>query len=410
MIPTYRLEGPAEAPVLVLANSLGTSAAMWDQQMPAFSPRFRVLRYEHRGHGGRLAPAAGPYSIADLGGDLVALLDHLGVERASICGVSLGGMVALWMGANRPERVDRLVLACTAARLEPPGPWGERAATVRRDGTSVLLGALLGRWFTGPWLSGRPDIATSVAAMLADVDAEGYAGCCEAIAAMGQTADLGAVTAPTLVIAGADDPVTPPQTGLELQQGIPGAALTVLASAAHLANIEAAGAFAAAVVDHLAGPASVRGDRVRRQVLGDTHVDRAPAGGSTFDAPFVDFITRYAWGEIWTRPGLDLRTRSAVTVAVLTALGRPGELALHIGGARRNGLTDAEIAEVLLHTSVYAGVPAANAAFAIASEILEGPDAGAGSAQEKEVPGVADGPAGPVAPGAATPGPAAPDR
>jgi 3-oxoadipate enol-lactonase/4-carboxymuconolactone decarboxylase len=283
-------------------------------------------------------------------------------------------MAALWVAAQRPERVDRLVLAATAARLGPPEGWAERAATVRAQGTGVLLGPLLGRWFTAPWLAAHPGVAATVGTMLAGADPEGYAGCCEAIGTMDQTGDLGAVMAPTLVIAGAEDPVTPPALGLQLQQGIPGAALTVLAGAAHLANIERSGAFTAALIDHVALPAAERGDLMRRAVLGDAHVDRSEAGGPAFDAPFVDLITRYAWGEIWTRPGLDLRTRSCMTVALLAGLGRLGELPLHLRGARRNGLSDEDIAEVLLHTAVYAGVPAANAAFAVARGVLEAMD------------------------------------
>jgi 3-oxoadipate enol-lactonase/4-carboxymuconolactone decarboxylase len=375
MIPTYRIDGPAGAPVLVLANSLGTTMSMWDAQMPALAARMRVVRYEHRGHGGGPAPVPGPYSIAELGGDLVDLLDHLGVERASICGLSLGGMVALWVGANRPERVERLVLACTSARLGPPEGWYERAATVRRDGTGVLVEATTGRWFTPAWRTAHPEVADQVAAMLGAADPEGYAGCCEAIAAMDQRPALAGVTAPTLVLAGAGDPVTSPSMGLELQAGIPGAALTVLASAAHLANIEQPEAFTAAVVDHLCGPAAARGDRVRRAVLGDAHVERSATTTTAFNAAFVDFITRYAWGEIWTRPGLDRRTRSCVTVALLAGLGRLEELPLHVRGARRNGLSDEEIAEVLLHTAIYAGVPASNAAFAAARGVLEAMDA-----------------------------------
>jgi 4-carboxymuconolactone decarboxylase len=127
------------------------------------------------------------------------------------------------------------------------------------------------------------------------------------------------------------------------------------------------------VVDHLAGPVASRGDRTRRSVLGDAHVDRSTAGSTPFNAPFLEFINRYAWGEIWTRPGLDRRMRSAMTVALLAGLGRLGELELHVGAARRNGLSDEEIAEVLLHTAIYAGVPAANAAFAVARRVLEEP-------------------------------------
>lgn len=371
MIPAHHVDGPAGAPVLVLSNSLGTTTAMWEPQLAVLATRFRVVRYEHRGHGGTRPFAPGPYTIAELGTDLVELLDHLGVERASLCGVSLGGMVALWVAAHHPERVERLVLACTAAELGPPGPWAERAVTVRASSPSALREALLGRWFTPGFVERRPEVAEAVTAMLAAADPEGYAGCCEAIGDLDLRPDLAAVAAPTLVVAGAADPVAPPARALELQSGIPGAALTVLAGAAHLANIEQAGAFTDAVVDHLAGRAASRGDAMRRRVLGDAHVDRSAAAETPLGAPFTDFITRTAWGDIWTRPTLDPRTRSCITLAALTALGRLEELELHVRGARRNGLTGEEVAEVLLHTAVYAGVPAANAALRVARRVLE---------------------------------------
>jgi 3-oxoadipate enol-lactonase / 4-carboxymuconolactone decarboxylase len=355
--------------VVVLANSLGTSSAMWAAQVGPLAQHRRVVRFEHRGHGGSPAPAP-PYSVADLGGDVVELLDHLGVERASVCGVSLGGMVAMWLGARHPERVDRLVLACTAAHLPPAEGWYERAATVRAEGTGVLLPALLGRWFTAGFVDGRPDVHADVEAMLAACDREGYAGCCEAIATMDQRAQLTAIAAPTLVIAGSTDPVTPPATGLSLHEAIAGSAFTVLPSAAHLANIEQADRFNAAVLDHLLDPVVERGRRTRREVLGDAHVDRSAATTSPFSAPFVDLITRYAWGDIWTRPGLDRKTRSCITLAMLVALGRHDELALHVRAARRNGLSADQIGEVLLQTAIYAGVPAANSAFAVAQRVL----------------------------------------
>jgi 3-oxoadipate enol-lactonase len=209
-----------------------------------------VVRYEHRGHGGSLTPP-GPYSIADFGRDVVELLDDLGVERASVCGVSLGGMVAMWLGARHPERVNRLVLACTAAHLPPAEGWYERAATVRSDGTAVLLPALLDRWFTPGFMARQPAIADEVTAMLAACDPEGYAGCCEAIATMDQRNLLGAIAAPTLVMAGSADPVTPPAMAFALHEAIPGSALTVLSAAAHLANIEQPDRFNAALLDHL---------------------------------------------------------------------------------------------------------------------------------------------------------------
>jgi 3-oxoadipate enol-lactonase/4-carboxymuconolactone decarboxylase len=388
MLPaSFRVEGPPGAPVLILLNSLGTSAAMWDPQMPVWRDRFRVVRCEHPGHGGTAADP-GPYRIADLADRVVELLNHLGEPTASICGLSLGGMVALSVATRHPDRVERLVLACTAAHLPPASGWAERAATVREQGTGVLLEAQLGRWFTPGFPARRPDIAALVATMLGAAEPEGYAGCCEAIAGMDQRADLAAVNAPTLVLAGAEDPVTPPVMALELATGIPGAALTVLAGAAHLANLEQPDRFTAAVTDHLTGLAVTRGRAARAAVLGEAHVARSDAARTDFDAPFTDFITRYAWGDIWTRPGLDRRSRSMLTLALLTGLGRTEEIAMHVRGARTNGLSEEEIAEVLLHTAVYAGVPTANRAFAIAKQTLAelaeaaGPTGGPGAARD----------------------------
>jgi 3-oxoadipate enol-lactonase/4-carboxymuconolactone decarboxylase len=376
MIPSsYRLEGPADAPLLVLSNSLGTTVDMWAPQMPALTARFRVLRYEHRGHGGTPAPP-GPYRIEDLGGDVIDLLDHLDEWRASILGLSLGGMVALWVAANHPERVDRLALTCTAAHMPPAETWTERAAQVRAHGVLSLYEGTLGRWFVPGFTDEHPEVADTVRTMLGQAGAEGYAGCCEAVGAMDQRLSLPAVTAPTIVIAGADDPATPPPVALELATGIAGASLLVLAGASHLANIASPVRYTTAVVDHLSGgTVEERGDRARRQVLGDTYVDRSATPADAFGAPFSNLITRYAWGDIWTRPGLDRPTRSAITVAMLVALGRFDELALHVRGARRNGLTPDQIREILLQAAIYCGVPAARTAFAVATDTLAQIDA-----------------------------------
>lgn len=380
MIPSsYRLEGPAGAPLLILSNSLGTTAEMWAPQMPALTAHFRVLRYEHRGHGGTPAPP-GPYRIEELAADVIDLLDHLGEPRASVLGLSLGGMVALCVAAHHPDRVDRLALTCTTAHLPPAEGWAERAAHVRADGVLSLYEGTLGRWFPAGFTTEHPDVAGAVHAMLGAVDAEGYAGCCEAIGAMDQRPSLPAVTAPTVVISGAEDPTTPPSMGLELVTGIAGASLLVLAHASHLANIASPERYTAAVVEHMTGgTVGERGDRTRRQVLGDDHVNRSATPADAFGAPFTELLNRYAWGDIWTRPGLDRPTRSAITVAMLVALGRSDELALHVRAARRNGLSTEQIGEILLQTAIYCGVPAARNAFAVATDTLAQIDAEAGA-------------------------------
>jgi 3-oxoadipate enol-lactonase / 4-carboxymuconolactone decarboxylase len=345
---------------------------LWDRQVDALTERFRVLRFDHRGHGGSPVPD-GPYTIDDLGDDLLALLDRLELARVSVCGVSIGGMTAMWLAARAPERVDRLGLCCTSAHLPPREQWTERAATVREHTTAAVVDAALERWFSPEFRAADPDTVVRFGHTLGRTPPEGYAGCCEALGALDLRGELAAIRAPTLVIAGGGDPATPPEHARRLRDAIPGARLVVIPVARHLANVEADEAITREMVDHLLGfGARERGMRVRREVLGDEHVDAALARTTALDADFQDLITRYAWGEVWTRAGLDRRTRSAITLTALTALGRLDELRLHLRAARRNGLSDDEIAEVLLHAAVYCGVPAANAAFAVARDVLQG--------------------------------------
>jgi 3-oxoadipate enol-lactonase len=251
------LDGPDGAPVLVLGNSLGTSAAVWDNQVPGFLTRFRLLRYELPGHGGTPA-TAGPYSIGGLGTGVLALLDSLGVERAAYCGISLGGMIGMWLAAHRPDRISALGLVCTSAYLPPADGWRTRAEQVRSAGMASISAGVLGRWFT-PGFSGRaPDIIGRFSAEFERTDPVGYAGCCEAIAAMDLRPDLPRITAPTLVLAGAEDPATPPEHAAVIAELVDGARLDVIPAAAHLAAVEAPGPVTAALLAHL------RGDEILR--------------------------------------------------------------------------------------------------------------------------------------------------
>jgi 3-oxoadipate enol-lactonase len=245
----YEVTGPDDAPVLVLSNSLGSTTAMWDPQVPVLAERLRVVRYDHRGHGGSPVPP-GPYDLADLGADALALLDRLGVARVHWCGLSLGGMVGMWLAINAPERIDRLVLCCTSARLGPPSMWAERAATVRAEGVEAIADAGIGRWLTPGFIEREPAVAADVRAMLAATPAEGYAACCAAIEHMDLLDELGAVRAPTLVIAGTQDPATPPEHAERIVARIPGARLE-LVDAAHLATIEQPAAMTELIAGHL---------------------------------------------------------------------------------------------------------------------------------------------------------------
>ncbi|MDQ6712959.1 MAG: 3-oxoadipate enol-lactonase [Candidatus Dormibacteraeota bacterium] len=246
----YRVDGPPGAPVLVLSHALGLSLAMWDPQVESLSRTFRVLRYDHRGHGGSPVPA-GPYSIAELGRDLFHLLDRLGLERVSFCGLSLGGMVGMWVASTAPERIDRLVLCCTATRMARPEDFAARARTVREQGMEAIADSLIGRWFTPAFPASDPRAVAGVRAMLLSIPREGYAGACEAIAQMDLRGELPRINAPTLVIGAEQDQSTPPEESQEIARGIPGARLVVIPDAAHLANIEQPDAVTNKIVDHL---------------------------------------------------------------------------------------------------------------------------------------------------------------
>jgi 3-oxoadipate enol-lactonase len=250
VIPHHIVTGPEDAPALVLSNSIGSSLAMWDPQAAALAERFRLIRYDTRGHGESPVPP-GPYELADLGGDVLELLDHLGIERAHLAGLSLGGMTGMWLGTHAPERLGRLVLLCTSAKLGPPEMWADRARTVREQGTGAVAEGGVGRWLTEGFRAQHPDTTERLQAMIASQPDEGYAACCGVIERMDQVADLPAITAPTLVIAGAQDPATPPEHAERIVAGIPGARLEVLDPAAHLANVEQPEAVTRLILEHL---------------------------------------------------------------------------------------------------------------------------------------------------------------
>jgi 3-oxoadipate enol-lactonase len=228
------VEGPPDAPALVLLNSLGTDLRMWDAQATALRDELRIVRCDARGHGGSpMAP--GPWTLADLGGDVLALLDSLAIERASVAGVSLGGATAVWLAAHAPERVDRLLACFTSAYFGPPDPWLERAATVRAEGVAKVSEGVVGRWFTDAI---DPGLRARMKTMLEATPPDGYAAATEVVAGLDLRDDLAAVVAPTLVVSGAEDTATPPAEGRALAAGIPGANFTELPAAAHLGNVE----------------------------------------------------------------------------------------------------------------------------------------------------------------------------
>jgi 3-oxoadipate enol-lactonase/4-carboxymuconolactone decarboxylase len=374
----YDLTGPEGAPVVAFSNSIGTTLEMWDRQVPALSDRYRCVRYDTRGHG-RSPVVDRPITIEDLADDLAGLLDALGIEQAHIVGLSLGGMTAQAFGARHPERAQSLVLMATSAYL--PHGWNERAAIVRANGMGAIVEAVLARWFTPDFAAVHPEAVEPLRARFLQNDPKGYAACCEAIRDMDLRPSNAALTQPTLIIAGADDPATPVTMMEEIRTRIPQAELIVLPRAAHILAVErpeAVNRHLAAFLDDLTGAKAVRAGRVsfeaglanRKSVLGVEHVERSLKNAGAFAMPWQDFITRTAWGEVWGDPTLPRKVRSFVTLAMMVALHREEEFKLHVRPALRNGVTLDELQALLLQTAIYAGVPATNAAFRWVKEVL----------------------------------------
>ncbi|MGB3301422.1 3-oxoadipate enol-lactonase [Gordonia sp. (in: high G+C Gram-positive bacteria)] len=244
------ISGRPDRPAVILSSSLGATHRMWDTQVSALEEHFQVIRYDTRGHGSSPVPA-GPYSIDELADDVVALLDGLGIERAHFVGLSLGGMTGMRLAARNPERVDRMVLLCTSAHMPPAQGWLDRAATVRANGIASIAEAVVSRWFTPDYLTANVDRKQSYEAMVAATPDEGYAGCCEAIAAMDLRDDLAAISAPTLAIAGAEDPATGPDSLRAIVDNISDGRLLVVPESAHLANAQQPEIVTPAIVEHL---------------------------------------------------------------------------------------------------------------------------------------------------------------
>ena len=366
----YRLEGAADKPLLVLVHSLGVDHGLWDPQMPALLRSFQVLRLDLRGHSASDSPA-GDYTIEQLGRDVIAAVDSAKRERFAYCGLSLGGMIGQWLGANQPERITYLVLANTSPRVGAPELFDARRKAVLEGGMVAVESAVMERYFSPPVLaSSNPQVATTRTALLA-ANPVGYSGCCAAIRDMDQRPVLGRIDVPTLIIGGSLDAATPWEGhGDLLAASIPGARSVVL-EAAHLSNVELPSAFTHALFDFLLPQSDDRlaaGFAMRRAILGDAHVDRSIANVTELTRDFQDLITRYAWGTVWTRPGLDPKVRRLLVLAMTASLGRWEEFRLHLRAGLAGDLELCDVKEVLLQVAIYAGVPAANTGFQIASE------------------------------------------
>jgi 3-oxoadipate enol-lactonase/4-carboxymuconolactone decarboxylase len=372
----YRLEGKADRPVLILSHSIGTDHGMWAPQIDDLLPHFQVLRYDTRGHGASDAPP-GEYSIERLGRDLIGLTDELNISKFAFCGLSLGGAIGQWLAINAPDRLSALVLANTSPHFVPRANWETRIRTVSEKGMAGIVDTAMQRFFSSENVARSDAYANGIRSVLLGTNPVGYLACCAVLRDFDGTQSLGNIRVPTLVIAGNRDVSTPWEGhGEILAKEISGAQVFRL-DAAHLSNLECPRSFTAALLDFLlpedksfVDPLD-EGFTVRRAVLGDAHVDRSMATATDFTRDFQEMITRYAWGTIWTRPGLNRRTRRLLTLAISAALGRWEEFGLHVRTGLRHELEPCDLKETLLQTAIYAGVPAANTGFHIASEEIE---------------------------------------
>lgn len=378
----WRVDGRPEAPPLILVGSLGSDHAVWNPVMTGLARFFRVIRMDTRGHGASDAPP-GDYTLERLGRDVLAVADAAGADRFHYAGLSIGGMIGMWLGAHAGERIDRLVLTNTSAWMDAAA-MDTRIATVRAQGMGAVADAVIARWYTPAYVALDTVHRATTLQTLRGIDPVGYTGCCAAIRNMTVADTLGRITRPTLIISGSHDASTGPEQGRRLAAEIPDAAYLELPTA-HFSHAERPTRWTDWVVRFLQGnprpalPAARHlherqrfeaGQERRREVVGEEPANESPDSADAFAAGFQDLITRYAWGEIWTGPIFDDRTRRLLVIAQTLAAGRWEEFRLHVAKGLDAGLEVAELEELLLQSAIYCGVPAASTAFRQADELL----------------------------------------
>lgn len=385
-ITGVQLGGSPDLPLLVCGPSLGTSAtALWSGVAALLGGEFHVVAWDLPGHGYNRAAVNDGLTMGELAGAVLAFVDGVLDERGEAggdfvyAGDSVGGAVGQQLLLDHPARVRAAVLACTVPCFGDAAGWRERAERVRISGTPVMVEGSARRWFAPGFLERRPESATALLHSLQDTDRFGYAAVCEALADFDLRPELHRIGTPVIAIAGAYDESAPVAGMAALAHGIANGRLVILDEVAHQAPVEAPDQTARAIREitgvslspNTIAERSAAGTATRREVLGDAHVDRANAGITDFTRDFQSFITDYAWGGIWTRPGLSRRDRSIAVLTAMVARGHHAELAMHLRAALTNGLTVEEIKEVLLQSAIYCGVPDANTAFRIAQQVLE---------------------------------------
>lgn len=370
----YQDSGETYLPALFMAHPLGMSRDVWDEVCDELHGHYRCIRWDLPGHGSS-GVAADSVSAEVLAQDVLVLANTLKIETFNFIGTSIGGVIGQSLCQIASRRLEQVWLTNTGAVIGTKEAWAERADNVRRSGLAKMAESIVPRWFSPNYIKQHPEVLQGWQVQLSRSDDESYAKLCEALAQVDNRGKLADYADSVSLIAGAED-VSTPITALEtLKAEFAAASLSVFRGVGHVPSLEVPNL----LVEHIqtnAGRATVgqtgisyeQGLVQRKRILGDAHVERASKNATTLDNPFQQFITRNAWGELWGDPSLTVQQRSMITTGILAALGRDGELGLHLRTAKRLGINEDQLRQVLMHVAIYAGVPAANHAFSLAKE------------------------------------------
>lgn len=377
---SYRLLGDEHKPLVVLAHPLGMNQSAWDEFIPNLLTDFRLLTWDLPGHG-----ASSPWPLskarivpADLANDLLSLISITGSTGFHFIGTSIGGVIGQELLKNGTPQLLSVTLTNTGTRIGNAEKWSERAERAIKEGLAALAPEIVPRWFAPAFLSKNPALNIGWQTQMSAGDSRSYALLCEMLAEVDFTGKLGTPKIPLTLIGGDEDVATPPATLEKLANEFVGESATILAGVGHVPSVEAPEVFAKMFKKSVCaftkpdGYGAVhyeQGLMTRKAILGDDHVERANENQTTLDAPFQRMITRLAWGELWGNADLSRQERSMITIALLAALGRDGELELHLKTAMSIPLSEDQLRQALMHVAVYAGVPAANHAFSMAKRL-----------------------------------------
>lgn len=370
----YQDSGETYLPALFMAHPLGMSRDVWDEVCEQLHGHYRCIRWDLPGHGSSGAAADG-LTAELLAHDILALADTLKIDGFNFIGTSIGGVVGQSLCQIAPERLEQVWLTNTGAVIGTKEAWAERAENVRRLGLAEMAEAIVPRWFSPSYVEQNPEVLQGWQVQLSRSDDESYAKLCEALAQVDSRGKLSNYTDSIVLIAGADD-LSTPITALEaLRAEFVDASLSVFEGVGHVPSVEVPNLLVECIQTNAdratvgeTGISYEQGLAQRKRILGEAHVEKASKNATTLDSPFQQFITRNAWGELWGNPSLTIQQRSMITTGILAALGRDGELGLHLRTAKRLGINEDQLRQVLMHVSIYAGVPAANHGFALAKE------------------------------------------